>query len=69
MSEKTGMLNRLLQMAKPSGGSECCSVEIVEDVDGADEHESAESTSGDGHAQATEPAEAGEHTRRQTGEV
>lgn len=34
MAKESGVLNRLLQMARPSsGGGDCCGVEIVEDTD------------------------------------
>ncbi len=33
MTKEVRMLNKLLKLAKPSSGSDCCGVEIVEEVD------------------------------------
>ena len=37
MAKESGVLNRLLKLTRPSGGADCCGVEIVEDTDDTSE--------------------------------
>ena len=36
MAKESGVLNRLLQLVRPSSSADCCAIEIVEDSDASE---------------------------------